>query len=807
MKTLFYDFEVFKHLWLVVIINQDTKEKTQIVNNPDELHNFYERHKEDIWIGYNSRNYDQYILKGILSGMNPYIINNEIIINDKKGSQVVRKSNDFPLNNFDIATGFHSLKQLEGFMGSKIKESSIPFTINRKLTTEELKEVLEYCTHDVEQTIEVFNHRKEEFDSQLALIKAFDLPMTMFTKTKAQLSAIILDALKSERDDEFELNIPDTLVLSEKYKYILDWYNVKENMNYKKSLITEVAGVEHVFAWGGIHGAVPNYSYEGIILCCDVASLYPALMIEYGYVSRNVSDTSKYKKIRDTRLKLKAAKNPMQLPYKIVLNATYGAMKDEYNNLYDPLMANNVCIAGQLLLLDLIEKIEPYCELIQSNTDGLFLKIDNANNVEKIKSVAKEWEIRTRLNLEWDIFNKIYQKDVNNYIIIDSKGKYKSKGAYVKKLNAIDYDLPIINDALINYFVKGKKIEDTINECNDLIKYQKIVKISRLYQHALYGDMKINERVLRVFASADENAYGIFKVKSEDKIEKIGNTPEHCFIYNEKVTNKTIPEELNKQYYLDMANKRLHDFLDPKVKKQKLQSDIKYISNKIRDSIIDIIDSNKEMNFVDLLILIFDSVDVSARQVNILIILNYFIDYGKNKRLMQILDLFNKHSKRKQIKIKDIGKLDLDEKLLIKYSQDKTENQYRKLDMIGYIKEVTSKYEDKQLSIKDQIKNELEYTDEIFTTYEQAGDNFYIIIDMKKFSDKTKPHVILRRINSGEEIKTKIKDGKIFIENPFQLYSVIKVREFKTQKKSIMIDGKWGKSNEDEQILFDYEVY
>ena len=79
-------------------------------------------------------------------------------------------------------------------------------------------------------------------------------------------------------------------------------------MNYKKSLITDVAGVEHVFAWGGIHGALPNYSDEGLILCCDVASLYPSLMIEYGYISRNVTNPYKYKEIRDTRLKLKEEK-------------------------------------------------------------------------------------------------------------------------------------------------------------------------------------------------------------------------------------------------------------------------------------------------------------------------------------------------------------------------------------------------------------------------------------------------------------------------------------------------------------------
>ena len=57
----------------------------------------------------------------------------------------------------------------------------------------------------------------------------------------------------------------------------------------------------------------------------------------------------------------------VEAPLKLVLNTTYGAMKSEYNELYDPHMANQVCITGQLLLLDLIEKLEPYIKLIQSS--------------------------------------------------------------------------------------------------------------------------------------------------------------------------------------------------------------------------------------------------------------------------------------------------------------------------------------------------------------------------------------------------------------------------------------------------------
>jgi hypothetical protein len=257
---------------MVVIADYDSGKGKVIIDDLDELRRYYNYFKDDIWIGYNSRQYDQYILKGLLSDMYPHYISKRMIEDGVKGHNVVRKGYQIPLNNFDISTGFHSLKQLEAFMGSRIEETSVPFDIDRPLTEEEIKEVVEYCKHDVRQTIEVFENKIEEFDSQLALIEAFDLGMSLFTKTKAQLSAFILDAEKKpNRNDEFELSFPDTLRVSNKYQHIVDWYKDPENMDYKQKLKVDVADAPHIFAWGGIHGAIPKYKDEGIILCCDVA--------------------------------------------------------------------------------------------------------------------------------------------------------------------------------------------------------------------------------------------------------------------------------------------------------------------------------------------------------------------------------------------------------------------------------------------------------------------------------------------------------------------------------------------------------
>lgn len=556
---LFYDSEVFLADWLFVIMNPVTKEKDVFINDAEKLASFYEQHKDHIWVGYNSRHYDQYILKGILCGFDPHSISKFIIAEKKQGWQYSSLFQKIQLNQFDVMTTMHGLKELEGFMGHDIRETTVSFDTNRKLTEKEVDEVVQYCTHDVEETMEIFLHRKEEFDSQMALLKTFELPLKYIGKTKAQLAAVILKARKLNREDEFDLILPDTLKIK-KYIEVVDWYQNPENHNYEESLESVVAGVPHTFAWGGIHGARNQYQAEGILVSVDVASFYPSLMLEYDFLSRNVEDPNLYQQVYNERLRLKNLKDPMQQPYKIVLNSTYGAMKHQYNNLYDPRQANNVCVGGQLLLLDLIERLEPYWILVQSNTDGLIGKIRQKSDLATIKTICKEWEERTRMKLDFDIFNRIFQKDVNNYIIIKDNDSYKSKGAYVKKLHAIDNDLPIVNKAIKEYFINQIPVEETINSCKELMGFQKVVKVSSKYSHGLHGKNRISEKTLRVFASR-YNDPGVFKVKENGRVEKIANTPEKCFIVNDLVIGKRIPRRLDKDWYINLAKKRIEDFI------------------------------------------------------------------------------------------------------------------------------------------------------------------------------------------------------------------------------------------------------
>lgn len=578
---IFYDFEVFKEDWLAVFIDTSTRDSVTICNAPDELASYYEEHKKDIFVGYNNLHYDQYIFKAILLGIDPKTVNDKIILEGLDGWQISGAFKEIPMLNYDVMSIMDGgLKSLEGMMGNDVEETDVDFNINRKLTPDELRLTEKYCIHDVEQTIEVFSQRINDFNATLGLIKTFKLPLSCIGMSHAQLSARILGCYRVKRDDEFDYMdaVPKTINLG-KYSRVKDWFNsVSEELKtcedleefeklektfYSKKLKINIMNVPHVFGWGGLHGAIEGPVHRtGLILHVDVTSYYPSLMIQHGLLTRNSSTPEKYKEIFDTRVALKkAGKKKEQAPYKIVLNGTFGICKDKGSQAYDPRNANAICVAGQLMLLDLLDKLEGHCELIQSNTDGIILQIPDTDEAfEKIDDICHEWEVRNRMKLEFDIIKEIYQGDVNNYVFITEDNKIERKGAYVKELNDLTMDLAIVNEAIVKRLTEKIPVEKTIYECNDLWKFQKIFKLSRKYSEAWHNGRFKTQRCYRVFASRDNRDTYLGKRKGYGKtIEKFANSPEHCFVVNEEVKGKECPAKLDKAWYIALAKKRLNE--------------------------------------------------------------------------------------------------------------------------------------------------------------------------------------------------------------------------------------------------------
>ena len=91
--------------------------------------------------------------------------------------------------------------------------------------------------------------------------------------------------------------------------------------------------------------------------------------------------------------------------------------------------------------------------------------------------------------------------------------------------------------------------------------FQKCVKITGKYSHAIRGNEEIPLKVLRVFASTSSTDNPIMKIKGDGRVEKISYTPDRVFIDNGKVKDKEIPFKLDKRWYISIAKDRLESFM------------------------------------------------------------------------------------------------------------------------------------------------------------------------------------------------------------------------------------------------------
>lgn len=567
-----YDFEVFEYDWLVVFKDLLLKKETVIVNDPEKLSEFYEVNKDSLFIGYNNTRYDGFIFKGILLGLRPWYVN-DTIINSEDRQKIWRIGDWYKhkLFQYDVmnSLGFTSLKENEGYLGLSIEESEIKWDIGRPLTESEIESTIRYCRYDVESTAKLFFENIGDFKIKMELVTGFDLNKLDVGRSNTALIGKILDAKSMwQRGDELDGFDVSSLPIKIRNKDVVEFFEKK--IDYEVNKEVEIAKVPHVLAYGGLHGALENFSYVGEMWLLDVASYYPSMMIEYDYFSRAIPDEKKklFAQMKTDRVHLKET-DPLKADgYKLILNSTYGILKYEFSPLLDPRQSNNICITGQLLLIDLIEELEPYMKLIQSNTDGILI-IPDEKYKDKIKEITKSWEKRTKMEMEILVAKKIYQKDVNNYIMEMANGYVETKGSYVAQFNGGHRkNFRVVDKAVVNYLLYGTGVEAYITNERDIFEFQQITKTGPTFDKTIWYSnegKKIVNKVNRVYATIDENFGGIYKVKNETEENemaehKMPNSPMNCFVDNKGDEMKL--ENLDYQFYIDMAKKRINDYLE-----------------------------------------------------------------------------------------------------------------------------------------------------------------------------------------------------------------------------------------------------
>lgn len=286
---LVVDYEIFKKDSLLGVLDTDTNEIYQMWGVP-EIRRFIQDHLEDIWVGFNSENYDKILAHGMLTGK----ITTPERAFEVSGAIIGAQDDDTPLYQvlpklgiddyyqceilmYDLLGdgAFFSLKQLEGFLGMDIVESVVPFDLDRALTAAEKADVEKYNRADLYGTLERFKQRKNAFKTKMLLVKEFGLPRNYICKTNAKLTEAILlsqnKGVNTRLKNRFQLcdlpvnwEIPELKQIYEffcealKELEIHKW-DTKRCDKKKLSMDLEILGVMHTFALGGVHGGIKHY--------------------------------------------------------------------------------------------------------------------------------------------------------------------------------------------------------------------------------------------------------------------------------------------------------------------------------------------------------------------------------------------------------------------------------------------------------------------------------------------------------------------------------------------------------------------
>ena len=81
------------------------------------------------------------------------------------------------------------------------------------------------------------------------------------------------------------------------------------------------------------------------------------------------------------------------------------------------------------------------------------------------------------------------------------------------------------------------------------------------YKCAVHNGVELPNKVYRVFASKDQSNSAIYKLKiGKDTPDLFAGSPKHVFINNNKIIGEPVPDELDRQWYIDEAKKRIKGF-------------------------------------------------------------------------------------------------------------------------------------------------------------------------------------------------------------------------------------------------------
>ena len=580
----------------------------------------YKFNTNKIFAGYNNIHYDNPIINYIIDYYNVMkdktyieicksIFNlSKTILNSKEGEEGIWKKWKYQqwFESFDILTMLYStqlrvgLKEMQVTMQyPNVQEFVYDWDI--PLVESKFDEMIQYNINDVESTSELLDRCKKDIELRIAIEDEYgvrvlskdgvNIGMKIITQKYLEKTGQTWWDIKDLRSPMDKIPLKDVILPFVKYdspilKDMLDTLK-------KQTVSPGRKGYEYKFIFnnlrytigvGGIHSVndpeiiIPKE--DEYLIDCDVASLYPSMIIQHKFYPEHLGPEflEVYSKIREERIEAKHNGNKVKAQtLKLALNGLSGNLQNEHNFCYSPFSVLKIRVNGQLLLLMLAEKlVEIGCKIIQANTDGLFL-ICKKNKYEEYQKVCKEWEKLTKLELEEDRFEAMYQYAINDYIAvkegyhkIKDKKLIKTKGMFITEvLLGKGLSPKIIPEAIINYFVDNIPVEETIKNCKDIRKFLKAEKTGKQWT-VEYND-KIQQRINRFYVS--NNGYYLWKFKTDSGVKEYQNmlkgyavTLHNTFYSDEDLQWKYAQGEtfesiydINYNYYILQCKKIIND--------------------------------------------------------------------------------------------------------------------------------------------------------------------------------------------------------------------------------------------------------
>ena len=522
-------------------------------SDSEELLNFLRAVQSSgaLMIGFNNLNFDYPIIHDLMSkpALASYAVaydKAQSIIGggDRWGHQIwasdrfTKQLDLFRMNHFDNPAKSTSLKLLQFTMREQSVED-LPYPPGTFLTSDEIDVTRSYCDHDLDATKRFAIYCWPEIAFRYSMVDRFGEEVLNWSDVKIGGEYLIKElgwetcytrdsagkrvARQTQRDSisVADIVLPYVKFQSRECRDLLDYMKSKTIWDTRAGVNASVTmdGFRFDLGTGGIHGSQTRRKFHSsgpwVIIDADVTSLYPSIAIENGLAPEHLGAkfVQKYGELRAERKK-HPKKTPINAALKLALNGTYGMSNNPWSPFYDPKFTMAITINGQLLLLMLAESLltVPTLELIQINTDGVTFRVHEQYE-EAAMELCRQWQLLTKLSLEFAEYQSFFCRDVNNYIAVDVDGKMKRKGAYdyPEKMEDYlgwwhrDYSALAIQKAAVEFLVRGVTIRNYLEEMTDPFDFMLRVKCPRSSTVQWQGQNgpERQQRITRYYASTD----------------------------------------------------------------------------------------------------------------------------------------------------------------------------------------------------------------------------------------------------------------------------------------------------------------